>query len=1124
MTDADKQHEALEVLKSLNTAVTTTKLYPPSFPQVANAVENAFVHTTDFLKKHGSINFSLVDGQPNLCGAPVKEKTLGKMHGEAIYQQLKLLKLDHVVIEQDLYESLFQQLLIFFTTSPQLVNKEGGGRSFVVNLGLNDLFPLEYTIELPDEREDQFANILSFLIKENRVQIENIQGLTGEIDGETISGQKQVSSLFQLKEDKEKLIDLVVASVANLLKGITHSGRISFPTAFRQVFRNVDRVVDESDRSDYVDLAVNAFRQHLDDFGLHILLLQNYPTGFGNELFEKLIIALKNNFEDIVTLVREGEAIIAKESGNSSDTYKHIVSGKDRLFDTPVGKQFLVREKAKRLLEEGEKERQAKRIQAGISAILQGDVKALRSKEVIAQIPATIESLISKGKDGAAATIIENIATELLKGDQDFHDGLSESLSLIGESLITTEKWDWLDKLSIPLMAWVKKAEKGDEVFENITEILQKLQKYYWKNTEDEKADKILQLFFAIRTGKLNKSEEVVAIVGRTQDLSIEKAPLVRLLEQSVAEENELVDRRLIMQGPRVARFLLNNLFESVTTSDRLKILELLRFMGSILPPILLEKLAEPMPWHGKRNLIKLLAETGSKIDAKQVFDYLNHEDIRVQQETFLCICKLSEEDLKTNLLEALALASGPMKEQVVKALTDMADEEVVSTVSHLLADWQHFATEVRDPLIVQIVELLGKSSTKTAEQALADFIENEGKTKEKIGTQVWQAAKQAHRKIRNVQRELSKRQIQETLQQSPQPVEQDQPENKEKKTKPRTGYAEEAHVEKMLAEGDTERARKLLVDLIDKASSVKQFKEAEKLREWLIEIDPSALNDIIRTAEAIEEAKSEGISSDYLQIWAKLNDNLTTEEFNALYYSMVHQSHAEEEMLVNQGDMQPALYFVNQGKVKIFYQDKGSEVLVKIVEQGQIFGSDTFFDASVWTISAAALAKAEISYLPLKNTHNWGNEHPALESKLQDFAKEYDDLGTHLNKLNKNRRKYTRHQSSGSVIATILEKDGKDSGVQMKGELSDISLGGISYIVRISQKKNARILLGRTIRIQLPCTTAKGRLLTLEGALLTIRSLYSMNNEYSAHVSFTRQLTQEELNGVVEAGRADTE
>ncbi len=96
MTEAEKQKNALDVLKSLNAAVTTTKLYPPSFPQVANAVELAYEQLRSFLRKHGELSFSLLDNEPNLCGHPVSQKTLGKTHGEDIFQQLRLLQIVHV--------------------------------------------------------------------------------------------------------------------------------------------------------------------------------------------------------------------------------------------------------------------------------------------------------------------------------------------------------------------------------------------------------------------------------------------------------------------------------------------------------------------------------------------------------------------------------------------------------------------------------------------------------------------------------------------------------------------------------------------------------------------------------------------------------------------------------------------------------------------------------------------------------------------------------------------------------------------------------------------------------------------------------------------------------------------
>lgn len=1120
MIETEKQHDALEVLKSLDAAITTTKLYPPTFPQVSIAVDKAYQLAHEFIRRYEVLSFSFLGDKANLCGLPIKEKTLGKMPGEALFQQLRLLELNHVVIEKELHESIFHQLLVFFTTSPQLVVKEGGGRSFVVNLGLHDFFPEQYDFELPGGQEDSLTITLSTFIKENRVQIENIHDITSEIDGETTGGQRTITALSTLLDDPTKMADVITAAVANLLKGVTQPGDVFFPPTFQTVFKNIDRIISDQNRTPVLNASVSSFIENFNYFGLHLILLQKFPAGFGGDFFEVLVTGLKGNFHELVRLIREEKAVVSQKTGRLSEQYRVVSGGLDRVLATHIGKQFLIREKAKSQLEEGERERQAKRVRAGINAILQGDVNAIRNKEVISQIPATVESLISKGKDSAAAIIIENITSELIKGEKDYHSSLSESLSLIGESLINTEKWDWLEKLAPPLMAWVKNADQGGEILENIIVILHRLLKHLWKSNKDEKADQILKLFFAIRSGKLEKSDDIVETVSRVQDMSVERAPLASLLEQSVTENNDLVDRRLIMQGPKVARFLLNTLFDSVTAKERLKILELLRVMGAMIAPLLLEKLAEPMPWHGKRNLLKLLAETGSTKEAVAVIDYLTHEDIRVQQEAFSCICNLSEEELKSNLLESLALASGPMKKQVIKALTPVVDQEVVEKVSSLLEDWRHFSTDDRDALIIQISELLGRSPSNTGLQAITLFLDNEGKTRENIPPEVWQSAMMAKRKIKGLQRELSKKQMHQLREANIQTEMKDAEGDAIADNVKRVGFPEEEHVEALLDEGNIDRARKLLVDLIDRASKVQRFSEAEKLREWLIEIDPTALHDIIRTAEAIEKAKSEGLSNGFLQTWSKLYDNLTTEEFNVLYYSMEHQRVPEEHIVVRQGDADSMLVFVNQGRIKMFFPEKSSEVLATVVEQGEVFGSDTFFDASVWTINATTLTTADISILPLRNIHTWAMEHPALEAKLQAFTLRFDNLNKSLGDLSNNRRDYQRKRVKGFVTANIQEADGRDSGVQMKGEIHDISQGGLSFTVRISQKKNARILLGRKIQVQIASSSEKGKLLHRNGVLMAVRSLYSMKNEYSAHVHFNDPLSMQELRGVLDAGR----
>ncbi len=1117
MAGEDKQQFGLSVLKGFNAAVTTTKLYPPHFPQVSASVEKAFELITTYLGKYKTLSFSLIDDEPKLCGLPVSQKTLGKVHGEDVFRQLRLLNLNHIVLEKECDRSTFNALITFFTTSPQLISKEGGSRAFVINLGLDELFPEHYTVEAPVERDDSFVLILEQLKNSGRANNEDIQTIINVIDGETITGQKKISALAARTAEQGGMVDLIVASIAQLLKDVRRYGELVFPLSFGTLMRNVDRIVDSEEKAALARSTAVACGDSFNEFGLHVLFLQHYPKGFGALLYEQLLASSPKTFDKVIQLIYQEEETAAQMMGKSSDQYRDVAAGIKRLLATEKGKQYLLREKAKTVLNAGEKERQAKRIQAGIRQILKGDVNGLRNKELVRNLPATIESLISKGKDKAAATIITNITTELLKSDDRSHDLLGECLGSIAESLINTEKWNWLEKVSIPLITWVKETDRDDEVFENTIDILIKLQKYYWENDKEKQADTVLKLFFAIRTEKLEKSRDAIAIVSRLQDRAVERAPLSVILDKSVENNDEFNDRRLIMQGPLATRFLLNRLLESKNTKERLKILELLRRKKSLLPPILLEKLATPMPWHGKRNLLKLLSETGSKEHARKIIEYLNHEDIRVQQETFLCIQALSGDDLKDNLLDALTFASGPMMEQVVRALPPVADEEVVGAVADLLDDWKHFPDEIRDSLLEQSAKLLGMTTSSTAEKALEEFLLLENKSKARIiGDEVWLTVKQALRKIKTLRRERSKKEIRQSVENF-----ETEPGNTEQQiahSTQRSSFAEESHIEHLLEEGNIDRAKTLLLEIIGKAARRERFDEATRLREWLIEIDPSALSDIIATAELIEEAKRQGINNDYLQVWSSLHDNLTSEEFNAMYYAMEHSSHSAEDVLVQQGDMYPALFFVNQGKVKLYHDSKHEEVLLKVVAQGEIFGADTFFDASVWTVSAATLSKAEISVLPQRNITSWVVESPALESKLRDFAAGFSGFAKKAEESATDRREFERNILYGIARITLFDEMDNGPSTQLKGELANLSRGGLCLIVRISKKNNARVLLGRKVSVQLECSGTSGEMLTKSGELVSVRSLYSAENEYSAHLRFEHPLDDNELNGILEA------
>jgi len=93
--------------------------------------------------------------------------------------------------------------------------------------------------------------------------------------------------------------------------------------------------------------------------------------------------------------------------------------------------------------------------------------------------------------------------------------------------------------------------------------------------------------------------------------------------------------------------------------------------------------------------------------------------------------------------------------------------------------------------------------------------------------------------------------------------------------------------VNQYVTEGKTEAATKLLFDLIVKNAKNKNFIKAEELRDRLQEVDSLALNEIISSAEIIEEEKMKSVDKNHMKIWSKIYNILSTEEASDLYYSL---------------------------------------------------------------------------------------------------------------------------------------------------------------------------------------------------------------------------------------------
>ncbi len=100
----------------------------------------------------------------------------------------------------------------------------------------------------------------------------------------------------------------------------------------------------------------------------------------------------------------------------------------------------------------------------------------------------------------------------------------------------------------------------------------------------------------------------------------------------------------------------------------------------------------------------------------------------------------------------------------------------------------------------------------------------------------------------------------------------------------------------------------------------------------------------------------------------------------------------------------------------------------------------------------------------------------------------------------------------------------GRSLGTDFKIELCDISEGGLSFLVRISQKVNGRLLLGRKLQVHLPAVDKNCEGVTVVGDILAVKNTYAVENDYSLHMKFDSLLDRKQLHDIVMAMQQESQ
>ncbi len=316
-----------------------------------------------------------------------------------------------------------------------------------------------------------------------------------------------------------------------------------------------------------------------------------------------------------------------------------------------------------------------------------------------------------------------------------------------------------------------------------------------------------------------------------------------------------------------------------------------------------------------------------------------------------------------------------------------------------------------------------------------------------------------------------------------------------------------ESLAEKYIAENDAEKAVKLLFDLSVHYARNKNFLKAEALRNRLIEVDSMALTEIITSGEIIEEEKSSSVDKEYIKLWEPLYSTLNTEEINTLYYAKHQNSYLPDQTIFRQGELNSNLYFINKGQVKIVYLQNEKETLLKILNQGDIAGEDSFFPISVCTTSMISLTGSQIDTISMDVFQSWETSFPSLGPKIKNFClkNQTSEISELLKEKGLERRVYQRNNIAGYIMISLLGANNKPVGKPFKGTLSDISSGGVSFYIKTSKKETVRLLLGRAIAIKFILPEDQQQVVKKS---MVVSVGYHLFNDYSVHADFAKKMS----------------
>lgn len=782
-------------------------------------------------------------------------------------------------------------------------------------------------------------------------------------------------------------------------------------------------------------------------------------------------------------------------------------------MDNSAGPQADVLESIRRRISLSEIKRRKLRFEHNMDALSQGRLLVLGNDEFVSDLVEYLLENYTEKKDQSRKILIA-LGDGAVSADGRIRERTLAVLSRAACHFIQQDEKGGIFILAHSFCKWLEfetDVLPGLEVVVKRIEVLSAwlLAMSCWKD-----AEKIISLLARIQSREIEKCPAIRSLVGKSLGSLASKALIERLADGYLLDDDDRPMYRGILHclGTPAADYLLARAVRSSDHQERLALVELLPVFGEYLLPVLEQWLQQEPSWAELRSIIYIIAEIGAEAIYPRIQQYFRHEDRRIQHEMIRCVVKLDGRAMKDRLLDGLGAVNDSLKIYIIRMLAehDGKDESVLSALCDLAEEGSARPADSDNGLLSAVIAALGVfPSQKTIDMLgyLRRQYENYPESDDLL-LQIQQTLKIVTPRLRHNRQSAASQQ--ETVSFDSDPVQKQIAFNKAIKT-------EEA-VRKLIRQGDSKGAGKLLYKHALAAGRERDFVTAEMLRDRILEVDPMALAEVVELGEWIEEQKTTLIGAHHLEIWRNLYEEMTMEECTALYQALRREEYRKGDLIVEAGESDVSLYFLNSGFMSLNCIIGGNEHFLKRMGPGDVLGGEQFFSASVWTVTLRALSHVEVQVLDHEVFTALADSFPEIEKKLLRYCDRYAKIPELLKMSGDDRREYPRYSLTLSTQNYLRDPYGTKGSRHFCGELVDISRNGLAFAVRLSSRNSTKLLLGRPI---VSVIQADGEsLVQCCGIVVGVRMQDAVVMKFTVHVKLARKIDDSVFKRIVSMGK----